>query len=323
MYAVRYHETGGPDVLRYEEVDRPDPGHGEVLVEVRAASVNPIDVLLREARPPESSKTTGSDLAGVVREVGPGVERYAPGDRVFATGLHTGRFSGGSFAEFAAVPLDLLAPLPDELSFEEGAAVALVGVTAWRAFVHHAAVEPGDTVFVHGGNGGVGHVAVQLASAMGASVTCTARSEYHDALAELGAETVVDYTREDLAAAVREATGGADAVLDHRPHEYIDLDIEVAAFGADLVYIADGEVTVSDTLPARGKELDMHWMSMSNLATHAELPDIGPILERVAGLVADGRIEVVADRTYPLEEGAEAHRAVAEESLLGKVLVVP
>ncbi|WP_435193961.1 quinone oxidoreductase family protein [Natronomonas sp. EA1] len=321
MYALRYHEPGGTDVLQYEEVERPTPDHGEVLVEMRAASVNPIDALLREARPPAPVKTTGSDLAGVVVAVGPTVEGYSEGDRVVATGLHTGRFTGGSFAEYATVPTDLLAPLPEVVPFETGAAVALVGVTAWRAFVHHAGVEPGDTVLVHGGNGGVGHVAVQLARAMGATVACTARPAYHEALSELGADAVVDYTREDLVEAVRDAVGPVDVVLDHRPQEYIDRDIEVAAFGADLVFIADGEVTIADTLPARGKELDMHWMSMSNLATHAELPDIGPILERVVGLVADGDIEVHIDRSYPLADGADAHRAVTEESFLGKLVV--
>ena len=323
MYALRYHEAGDPDVLQYESIDTPEPGHGEVLVEVRAASVNPVDAKIREGVDPGGPKTTGSDLAGVVVEVGDGVTTFEAGDRVFATGLHTGRFSGGSFAEMATVPTDLLAELSDDVSFEEGAAVSLVGVTAWRALVDHADWEPGDSVFIHGGNGGVGHIAVGLADAMGGSAVCTARPEYHDELRKLGAEAVIDYREDDLAESVRDATGGADVVLDHMPDEYIEFDVDVAAMEGDIVIIAGGETTFPATSPARGKELDVHMMSMSNLSSHPEMPDIAPILEQLAELVSDGRLEVVIDRTYPLEEGAEAHRAVLEESLLGKILVVP
>ena len=323
MYAVRYHEAGGPEVLQYESIDRPEPGDGEVLVEIEAAAVNPVDAKIRAGSDPEAPKTTGSDLAGVVSEVGEGVAGFEAGDRVFATGLHTGRFTGGSFAEFATVPTDLLAQLPEEVSFEEGAAAALVGVTAWRALVDHADVSPGESAFVHGGNGGVGHVAVGLADAMGASAVCTARPEYHDALGELGAEAVVDYEREDLTESIRRLTGGADAVLDHMPDEYIETDVEIAGLGGDIVIVAGGETTFPATSPARSKELDVHMMSMSNLSSHPNMPDIGPILTRLGRLLAEGRLEVAIDRTYPLEEGAEAHRAVMEESVLGKILIVP
>lgn len=323
MQALRYHEAGGPAVLQYESIDRPEPGHGEVLVDIEAAAVNPVDAKIRAGVDPDAPKTTGSDLAGVVTELGDGVTNFETGDRVFATGLHTGRFTGGSFAEMAAVPTDLLAHLPEEISFEEGAAVALVGVTAWRALVDHADVTPGETVFVHGGNGGVGHVAVGLANAMGASVATTARPEYHEQLQELGAEAVVDYERDDLGEAAWEATEGADAVLDHMPDRYIEFDVDVAAMEGDIVLIAGDETTFPATSPARSKELDVHMMSMSNLSTHPELPNIGPILEQLAELMVDGRLDVVIDRTYSLEEGAEAHRAVMEESVLGKILVAP
>ncbi|WP_299234669.1 quinone oxidoreductase family protein [Natronomonas sp.] len=323
MYAVRHHEAGGPEVLRYESIDRPEPGPGEVLVEVRAASVNPVDAKLRAVRDPDSPKTTGSDLAGVVAAVGQGVSAHAVGDRVFATGLHSDRFRGGSFAEYAAVPTDLLAALPDAVSFEDGAALALVGVTAWRAFVTHAGVSPGTTAFVHGANGGVGHVAVGLADAMGASVVGTARPTYHDDVRALGADAVFDYGREDLSEAVEDAVGDADAVLDHMPETYLGFDVDVAAFGGSVVVIADGAPTVPDTLPARSKELAVQFMSMSNLIDHSDLPDVGPILERLAAAKADGRFEVLIDRSYPLEEGADAHRAVMDESVLGKILVVP
>lgn len=323
MRAVRYHEAGDPGVLRLEEVDRPTPGPGEVVLEVRAASVNPVDAKFREWGVPDGPKTTGSDVAGVVEAVGDDVEGFEPGDRAFATGLHTTRFSGGSFADYAAVPTDLLAPLPAAVSFEAGAAVALVGVTAWRALVDHADLEPGGTAFVHGGNGGVGHVAVGLANAMGATAACSAKPQYADALAELGASVVVDYDRDDLAAAVRDAVGPADVVLDHMPGTYLGTDVELAGLEGDIVIIAGGESMFPDASAARSKELDVHMESMSNLALYDELPDIGPILARLGELLAEGRLEVVIDRTYPLAEAADAHRAVMEESLLGKVMVLP
>lgn len=323
MRAVRYQEAGGPDVLRLEEVDRPTTGLDEVLLDVRAASVNPVDAKFREWGVPDGRKTTGSDAAGVVEAVGDDVEGFEPGDRAFATGLHTTRFSGGTFADYVAVPTDLLAPLPASVSFEEGAAVALVGVTAWRALVDHAGFEPGGAAFVHGGNGGVGHVTVGLADAVGASAVATARPEHHDAVEGFGADAVLDYGRDDLAEAARAATGGADAVVDHMPGRYAGLDVEVSAFGGDVVVIAGGETTVPDVSAGRTKELTVHLMSMSNLATEPSMPDIGPILERLARLLADGRLDVHVDRTLPLEEAAEAHRAVMEDSFVGKIVVVP
>lgn len=323
MRAVRYHEGGDPSVLTLEEVERPEPGHGEVLVEVRAASVNPVDAKLRESGPSGDGKTTGSDVAGVVESVGSGVGALAEGDRIFATGLHTDRFTGGTFADYVTVPTDLIAPLPANVSFEDGAAVALAGVTAWLALVHRAGVAPGDSVFVHGGNGGVGHLAVGLADAMGATPVASARPSYHDALRGLGAETVIDYRRDDLAAAALIATDGADAILDHMPDTYFGADIEMAADGADVVIIAGGAATIEDTFAARSKDISFHMLSMSNLAAKPEEDDIAPILARIGQLVANGRLSVVIDRTVSLEDASEAHRAVMDESFLGKIVVVP
>lgn len=323
MRAVRYHEAGDPSVLAVEDAPRPDPGRNDVLVEVRAASINPVDAKLRAAGVPETPKTTGSDLAGVVTAVGAGVDGVETGDRVFATGLHTSRFTGGSCAEFATVPTDLLAPLPESVSFEDGAAAALVGVTAWRTFVDHADLAPGETALIHGGNGGVGHVAVGLADVLGATPVATARPEYHEAVAEFGAAGVFDYHRDDLEAAVREEFGDADAVLDHLPETYGDLDVAVAAHRGDVVFIAGDGLPLSTLSPARSKELSLHPMSMSNLATHSDMPDIGPILERLGRLLAADRLSVAIDRVVPLEDTEAAHRAVMDESLLGKIVIRP
>jgi NADPH:quinone reductase and related Zn-dependent oxidoreductases len=174
------------------------------------------------------------------------------------------------------------------------------------------------------GNGGVGHVAVGLADALGATPVATARPEHHDTVRGFGAAAVLDYRRDDLAAAARDAMdGGADAVLDHMPDRYLGTDVELATQEADVAVIAGGESTLPDVTAARSKELALHMMSMSNLATQPQMPDIGPVLTRLGRLVADGRLEVVIDRTHSLAEAAEAHRAVMEESFVGKVVVEP
>jgi NADPH:quinone reductase-like Zn-dependent oxidoreductase len=319
MRAVRYHDHGGPDVLTVEDIDVPEPGHGELRIAVRAAGVNPVDTYFREgAYPvPELPMIPGSDAAGVVDAVGPGVEGFAEGDRVFATGLGNGR--QGSYTERAIAPAEFCARLPEAVTFGEGAAVALVGVTAWQAFVAHAGVEPGEQVLVHGGSGGVGHVAVQLASAMGADVTTTARPEYTDHLVRLGADTVVDYRQDDeeLAAAVAEA-GAPDAVLDTHADSYLGLDCEVAAHGGRVVLIGnEGPEATLPMGPGKSKDLRVQVMSMYNT------PDIGAVLERLTTLMARGELAPDVAGRYPFEEAGEAQRAVLEESFLGKLLVVP
>ncbi|MFB6153956.1 MAG: NADPH:quinone reductase [Halodesulfurarchaeum sp.] len=318
MRAIRYHEHGGPEVLRTDEVDRPEPREDEVLVEVEAAGVNPVDTYFREGSyaPGAMPMTPGADLAGEVVAAGPWVGRFAPGDRVFGTGL--GRDRQGTYAEYALAPEDNLARLPGGVSSVEGAAVALVGVTAWRALVHHAGLEPAETCLIHGGSGGVGHVAVQLADASGAHVLTTARPEYAERLGRLGADDVFDYRLGDLTDAIVEADRPA-VVLDHRLDEYLQFDAAVVEAGARVVGIGNTqpEAGFEDIAAARGKEIQLLLMSMFNT------PDFGAVLDRLAALMKDGRIVPDVARTYDLEEAAEAQRAVLDDSFFGKLVVQP
>jgi NADPH2:quinone reductase len=317
MRAVRYHEHGGPEVLQVEDVPRPEPGHGELLVGVEAAGVNPVDTYFREGAYPLPGLpwTPASDVAGTVEAVGDGVSGFDPGDRVFATGL--GREHQGTCAEYVTVPEGLAASLPDACSFEEGAAVALVGVTAWQALVHHGGVEPGERVLIHSGSGGVGHVAVQLAAAAGARVTTTAAPAYHDHLNQLGAEAVLDYDREDLADAVA-AEGAPQLVLDTMADRYFELDGEVAARGATIVGIGNEAATAPVPMgPGKFKDLRFQTMSMFNAA------DTGAVLDRLATLMTAGDVVPEVARTYDLDATADAQRDVLEESFLGKLVVRP
>lgn len=321
MQAVRYHEAGGPSVLRVEEVDRPAPRADEVLVAVHAASINPTDAKRRQWGPEHLPKTTGSDFAGVVEAVGADVTGFEPGDRVCGTGLHTDRFQQGSFAEYVSVPTDVVARLPDGVGFEQGAAVALAGVTAWRALVDHAGLEPAETCFVHGGTGGVGHLAVQLSAATSADTIATVGSEEAGRKAEVfGADTVLRYDADDLLGAVDRP---ADVVLDHRVDEYFGFDVEIAAFGGRIVQYAGEDGAFEGARTGRGKGLTIHMMNMSNLATRPECPDVSEPLASVLELVERGAVTPSIHRTYGLDEAAEMHRAILEDSFVGKLVLVP
>lgn len=301
-----------------EEVDRPEPRDGEVLVKVRAASVNPVDTYFREGSYPPGRLPwiPGSDAAGVVTAVGDDVTDYDPGDRVFATAL--GNDHPGTCAEYVAAPTDRVVLLPDRVDFATGAAVALVGVTAWQSLVARCALDPGERVLVHGGNGGVGHAAVQLARAAGARVTTTARPDYHDGLRELGADEVLDYTRDDLADAIV-AAGEPDVILDHRLDEYLGLDCEVAAFRGRIAAIGntDPAATFPDVPAHRAKALTVNHVSMFNT------PDVARVLRRLAGLLERGTLAPRVARIYDLDDVGAAQQAVLSDSFLGKLVVEP
>jgi NADPH2:quinone reductase len=318
MRAVRYHEHGRRDVLGIDEIERPEPDGSEVLVEVEAAAVNPVDTYFREGsyRPGGLPWIPGSDVAGRVAAVGADVEAYEVGDRVFGTGL--GRVHPGTCAEYVAVPVDFLAALPADVTFGQGAAVALVGVTAWQSLIEACDLGPAERVLVHGGSGGVGHVAVQIAAAAGARVTTTASPKYHDRVEDLGAETVLDYNRADLTTAIADA-GAPEVILDHRLDDYLPADTEVAAHGGTIAAIGNDapDATFESVPRCRGKALTVRHVSMFNV------PDFGVILGRLARLMTDGALTASVARTYDLSDVAESHRAVMEDSFLGKLVVEP
>lgn len=327
MKAVRFHEYGGPGVLRIDDVEPPTPGSGEVLVQVRAASVNPVDAVWRSGHlvPEDEEKSafgggllpavTGTDLAGVVEEVGDGVEGFAPGDRVFGTGMADD--PRATFAELAVAPADHLAILPDAVPFTEAAAAAHVGGTAWRALVVHGHIAPGDTVLVHGGSGGVGHLAVQLASTAGARIVATAGSDRaREVVTDLGADAVLDYESPTLVDDIRDATASdVDLILDPHTGEYLDLDIEVAAMGGRIVHLYGDLPAIPGAFATRTKELTIQGVAMHNT------PDIGAVMARLAGLLAAGDLCPHVDRSFGLDEAAAAQRALAEEHVIGKLVV--
>jgi NADPH:quinone reductase-like Zn-dependent oxidoreductase len=320
MRAVRFHEHGGPEVLQVDEIERPAVGSHRVLVEVEAAGVNPVDIYYHEGGYEvfDLPYTPGVDVAGTVVESGGHVSGFEPGDRVFGTGL--GGNYHGAYAEYASVPSSRLVALPGDVDMTEAGAAGVVAVTAWRALYDHAALRPAEHCLVHGGSGGVGHAAVQLADAVAAEVIGTAAPEYHDQIAALGADVVLDYGRTDLAEAIRDASdGGVDAVLDHRLDDYLQFDAAVAATGASIVGIGenDPQVGFENVGDARSKDVSYHFMSMFNT------PDLREPLRGIARLLAAGDLSIEVARTYDLEEAASAHRSVLGDSVLGKHVVTP
>jgi NADPH:quinone reductase-like Zn-dependent oxidoreductase len=321
MQAVRLHEHGGRDVLQVDEVERPDPGGHELLIEVAAAGVNPVDTYFRDGsyEPVDLPFSPGVDLAGEVVEVGEYVEGFAVGDRVYGTGIGSATHQG-AYAEYAVVPEDRVVHLPDGADLVEAGAAGVVAGTAWRALVDHAGLDPAESCLVHGGSGGVGHAAVQIADAVSARTIATAAPEYHDAVAGFGAGTVLDYGREDLASAVEEAAGGGvDVVLDHRLDDYVQFDADVAAGGGRVVGIGENDPgpAFSAVGAARSKDVSYQFMSLFNT------PDLRVPLRGVAHLMGTGRLSIEVARSYGLDEAAEAQRAVMEDSFLGKLVVEP
>jgi NADPH:quinone reductase-like Zn-dependent oxidoreductase len=317
MEVVRYHELGAPDVLEVDEVDRPTPDSNEVLVEMHAASVNPVDTMFRSGAYGDISPPAipGGDGAGTVAEVGDDVDAFEVGDRVFASGM--GHADGGTFAEHVAFPAIKLAKLPDDVSFEVGGAIGNVGATAWTALEDIAGVSPGDNVLIHGGAGGVGHVAVQLAASAGATVIATAGSD--DARArveELGATTALEYDSETLASEITEVTDGAgvDVVLDHMLEEYLSLDLDVVADGSHVVSIM-GDIPATNGSPLRNKEVTVRGMSLGNRAERTG------ILQRLTRLLERGDLTAVVAGNYDFDEVAQAHRDVLEGGYVGKLIV--
>ena len=321
MRAVRVAGHGGPEVLCVEETDRPEPDGAELLIEVEAAGVNPVDTYFRDGsyEPVGLPFTPGVDFAGTVVDTGEGVAAFEAGDRVYGTGIGNGSFQG-SYAEYATVPTDRVVELPDGVGITQAGAAGVVACTAWRALVDHADLDPAERCLVHGGSGGVGHVAVQIAAAVHARCLTTAAPTYHDDVAALGADTVLDYGRDDLVEAVLDASGGGvDVIVDHRLDEYIQFDADVAAADATVVGIGENDPAPGFSNVAGGRAKDVSYQLMSMFNT----PDLRVPLRGIAHLMEAGALEVEVARRYGLEEAADAQRDVMKDSFLGKLVIEP
>jgi NADPH:quinone reductase-like Zn-dependent oxidoreductase len=306
---------GGADRLRIGEVERPSPGTGELLVRVKASSINPLDWkirrgsmrLLLRARFP---LVLGFDVAGIVESVGPEIDRFEPGDAVYA--MLDNRL-GGAHAEWAVVGQAAAALKPERLSYEEAAAVPLAALTALQALRDHGELAAGEKVLVNGASGGVGHFAVQIAAALGARVTAVASGRNLDLARELGAERTIDYRKELF-------------TQDEETFDVVFDAVGKSSFEECNLLLGEGGVYVT-TMPGPGDIFRSIVGSVAGLfgptrrARWFSVKPRGDDLALLGGLIEQGRLRPVVDQVFPLEEIRRAHETSEAGHVRGKIVV--
>ncbi|RKS79040.1 NADPH:quinone reductase-like Zn-dependent oxidoreductase [Actinomadura pelletieri DSM 43383] len=310
MRAVVQRSFGGPGVLEYTEIERPVPLPTEVLVQTRAIGVNPVDGFIRSGAFPmlgEPPFILGWDVAGIVVALEPGVTRFAVGDEVY--GMPMFPRQAGGYAEYVAAPSRHFALRPTGLDDAEAAALPLVGLTAWQSLVDTGGLQDGQRVLVHAAGGGVGHVAVQIAKALGAHVTATASTAKTEFVRGLGADEIVDYRARDFA----EVVDGMDIVLDTIGGDTAFRSIQTLRPGGLLVTVADRR---NMELAARTEAAGRRFAGLAVEPDHAGL-------EALTRLVETGRLRVHVSHRIPLAEAAKAHALVDEGRTTGKVVLTP
>ncbi|SEB94217.1 putative NAD(P)H quinone oxidoreductase, PIG3 family [Nocardioides exalbidus] len=320
MRAVLTTAAGGPEVLSIGEVDDPRPGAGEVLVDVVATAVNRADTLQRMGvypPPPGASDVIGLECSGRIAELGEGVEGWNVGDEVCAL------LAGGGYAERVAVPVGQVMPVPAGLSLVEAAALPEVATTVWSNVFMTAHLTKGERFLVHGGAGGIGTMAIQLASHLGAEVFTTAGSrEKLDFCLSLGATRAISYRDEDFVE-VLEGAGGADVILDNMGAKYLPRNVSALATGGRLVIIgmqggAKGELDINALLRKRAS-VTATSLRARPLAEKAAI--CCGVVENVWPLVASGAVRPIVEATMPLEDVARAHAAMEAGGHAGKFVL--
>ncbi len=316
MKAVVLKSFGGPEAFELQELPKPVPQAGQVLVRVHATSINPLDYQVRRGDYPDLvplPAITGHDVSGVVEAVGPGVTAFAPGDEVWYTPQI---FDGpGSYAEYHVAAESIIGKKPPSLSHLEAASLTLVGGTAWEALVVRAGLRVGESILIHGGAGGVGHVAIQLAKAIGAKVYTTAREANFEFARRMGADVLIDYAKEDYADAVMRETGGrgVDVVFDTIGGDTLSRSADVLAQLGRVVSIVD-IAQPQNLLQAWGKNASYHFVFTRQ--HRGKLDELSALIER-------GQLRPHVGAVYSLADIAQAHARLEtpNNGLQGKIAI--
>lgn len=323
MYAITLPTFGDPGVLTWAEVPDPDPGPGEVLVDVAATAVNRADVMQRLGHyppPPGAPPYPGLECSGRIAALGAGVTGWQVGDQVCAL------LGGGGYAERVAVPAGQLLPVPRGVSLVDAAGLPEVTCTVWSNVFTRAKLEPGEAFLVHGGSSGIGTMAIQLAVWHGARAFCTAGTEAKLARCrELGAELAVNYQDDDFVARVRQATGGrgVGVILDNMGAAYLARNIEALATGGRLMVIGfqGGRTAEVDlgTMMARCASITVTSLRARTAEEKAHI--VAAVRESVWPAIEAGRVRPVIDRVLPMSDAASAHRVLEASLHVGKIVL--
>lgn len=319
MKAIQVNEFGGPSQMELVECDIPQPGTKEILVEVKAVGVNPVDTYIRAGMYPvlpELPYTPGKDIAGVVARVGDGVEGWMTGDRVYSCGT----LSGG-YADMAVCHSSQLFRLPDSVGFKAGAAVGVPGATAWRALFMRGEGKSGEKVFIHGASGSVGLAAIQMASARGMEVHGTAgTAKGLKIVKDMGADFVYDYRQADYLKHVRERSGsGVQLILEMLANVNLEHDLELLAPRGKVVVIGSRGRIEIDPRMTMGKETEIRGMSLFNCGEK----EMVEIQAGIGEMLASGAYRPVIAQTLQLEEAPRGHEMVMESGNCGKIILTP
>lgn len=320
MKAIRIHEFGTPEVMQLEDVPSPTPTADEVLIEIKAVGVNPVDTYVRGGKygAREFPFTPGFDGAGVVLQVGPGVQAFSPGQRVF-----TACFAGGTYAQQCLCPAAQVYALPKNVSFVQGATLGVPYGTAYRSLFQRAHAAAGKTVFIHGGSGGVGIAAIQLAKAAGLKIVATAGTDAgRQLLRQQGADLALDHHRPEHFDQVLDFTDGqgVDVLLEMLADANLANDLKVMAQKGEVVVIGSrGPVEKLDARDLMSREAIVYGTLLA-LATKAENEQAYQAIQK--GL-ADGTLNPVIAREMPLSDAAKAHHEIIESAHYGKIVLIP
>ncbi len=324
MRAVVISEPGGPEVLQWEEVPDPQPGAGEVLIDVAAAGVNRADLLQRQGLyppPPGASHYPGMEVSGRIEATGPGVTGWQPGDEVCAL------MAGGGYAEKVVVPAGQVLPVPPGLDLVQAAALPETACTVYANLVQVGGLRAGETLLVHGGASGIGTTAIQLGKALGARVICTAGSAAKlDRCRALGADVAISYRDEDFVEVVKDVTGGhgADVILDIMGAKYLARNLAALATYGRLVIIGrqGGSRAELDLGVLQTKQASIHATTLRNRPVAEKSAIMAAVGDIVWPLVSDGTVTPVIEDTVPMAQAADAHRILEAGGHTGKVLLV-
>jgi putative PIG3 family NAD(P)H quinone oxidoreductase len=323
MRAIMITEPGGPEVMQFVEVPDPEPGPGQVLIDVAATAVNRADLLQRQgnyhAPPGVPADIPGLEASGRIAALGPEVTGWSVGDEVCAL------LAGGAYAEKAAVPVGQLMPVPKGLSLEQAAALPETVCTVWSNVFMLAKLQPGEWLLLHGGASGIGTTGIQLAKRLGAKVAVTVGSaEKAERCRELGADLAVNYREQDFVPAVRDASGGgADVILDIMGAAYLQRNVDLLAMNGRLVVIGlqggmQGEINLGVLLYKRAT------LAATSLRTRPLEEKAAIVSAVVAGAwpaYEEGAARPIIDRVLPLAQAAQAHRILEASDHIGKVVL--